>query len=149
MAMCEDQGSFEALTDSNQLNVAKRGRPGTAGPDQNGRVRQPRAARPYPLDLNLPRRDGLEVLAELKEDPRRGFIPVVILTTSQRRRGHLRSYRPATPKVGSASPMDGERFMEGSSRSTTSSSPCGTADCGFLAFMFFFFLLMPGAFRGW
>lgn len=34
------------------------------------------------LDLNMPRKDGREVLAELKSDPDLGKIPVVILTTS-------------------------------------------------------------------
>jgi two-component system, chemotaxis family, response regulator Rcp1 len=34
------------------------------------------------LDLNLPKMDGREVLAELKESPLRKSIPVVILTTS-------------------------------------------------------------------
>ena len=45
------------------------------------------------LDLNLPRRDGLEVLAELKEDPGLRVIPVVILTTSQAEEDILRSYK--------------------------------------------------------
>jgi two-component system, chemotaxis family, response regulator Rcp1 len=42
------------------------------------------AARPdlILLDLNLPRKDGREVLAELKEDPDLKSIPVVVLTTS-------------------------------------------------------------------
>lgn len=35
------------------------------------------------LDLNLPRKDGREVLSELKRDPRLTRIPVVIFTTSQ------------------------------------------------------------------
>src|SRR5207248_5012990 len=35
------------------------------------------------LDLNLPRRDGREVLAEIKSDPDLCQIPVVVLTTSQ------------------------------------------------------------------
>jgi two-component system, chemotaxis family, response regulator Rcp1 len=35
------------------------------------------------LDLNLPRKDGREVLSELKRDPRLMRIPVVIFTTSQ------------------------------------------------------------------
>jgi CheY-like chemotaxis protein len=35
------------------------------------------------LDLNLPRKDGLELLAEIKEDPQLRSIPVVILTTSE------------------------------------------------------------------
>jgi two-component system, chemotaxis family, response regulator Rcp1 len=34
------------------------------------------------LDLNLPRKDGREVLAEIKSDPELKLIPVVILTTS-------------------------------------------------------------------
>lgn len=35
------------------------------------------------LDLNLPRKDGREVLSELKHDPQFTSIPVVIFTTSQ------------------------------------------------------------------
>lgn len=34
------------------------------------------------LDLNLPRKDGRELLSELKSDPSLKFIPVVVLTTS-------------------------------------------------------------------
>ena len=45
------------------------------------------------LDLNLPRLDGLEVLAELKADPVLKVIPVVILTTSSSEEDILRSYR--------------------------------------------------------
>ncbi len=37
------------------------------------------------LDLNLPRKDGREVLAELKSDPALRRIPVVVLTTSEAR----------------------------------------------------------------
>ena len=42
------------------------------------------AARPdvVLLDLNLPRKDGREVLADIKQDPALRTIPVVILTTS-------------------------------------------------------------------
>jgi chemotaxis family two-component system response regulator Rcp1 len=35
------------------------------------------------LDLNLPRKDGREVLAEMKQDPRLDLIPVVVFTTSE------------------------------------------------------------------
>ena len=45
------------------------------------------------LDLNLPRRNGLEVLAELKSDSDLLTIPVVILTTSQAESDILASYR--------------------------------------------------------
>lgn len=44
------------------------------------------------LDLNLPRRDGREVLAELKADPDLAPIPVVILTTSHAHEDIVRSY---------------------------------------------------------
>ena len=45
------------------------------------------------LDVNLPRVSGLEVLAELKQDPDLGVIPVVMLTTSKAEEDILRSYR--------------------------------------------------------
>jgi CheY-like chemotaxis protein len=45
------------------------------------------------LDLNLPRRDGREVLAEIKSDPQLQQIPVVVLTTSQSEEDILRSYQ--------------------------------------------------------
>jgi CheY-like chemotaxis protein len=44
------------------------------------------------LDLNLPRKDGREVLAEVKEDPSLKRIPIVILTTSQAEQDVIRSY---------------------------------------------------------
>ena len=44
------------------------------------------------LDLNLPRRGGLEVLADLKADPDLRSIPVVVLTTSQAEADIMRSY---------------------------------------------------------
>jgi len=45
------------------------------------------------LDLNLPRRDGREVLEDIKKDPKLRHIPVVILTSSQAEEDILRSYR--------------------------------------------------------
>ena len=44
------------------------------------------------LDLNLPRKDGREVLAELKEDPDLHLIPVIVLSTSAAEQDVLRSY---------------------------------------------------------
>lgn len=44
------------------------------------------------LDLNLPRMDGREVLAAIKEDPGLRQIPVVVLTTSQAEQDILKSY---------------------------------------------------------
>ncbi|HXE58062.1 MAG TPA: response regulator [Gemmatimonadales bacterium] len=45
------------------------------------------------LDLNMPRRDGREVLAEIKADPRLRDIPVVVITTSRAQEDVDRSYR--------------------------------------------------------
>ena len=44
------------------------------------------------LDLNLPRKDGREVLAEIKNDPLLTSIPVVVLTTSSADEDILKSY---------------------------------------------------------
>jgi CheY-like chemotaxis protein len=63
------------------------------------------------LDLNLPRRDGREVLAELKDDPELCVIPVVVLTTSEAEEDILRSYRLHANAYVSK-PVDFDRFIE-------------------------------------
>ena len=45
------------------------------------------------LDLNLPRKDGREVLAEIKADEYLKLIPVIILTTSDADQDIIRSYK--------------------------------------------------------
>ena len=44
------------------------------------------------LDLNLPKKDGREVLAEIKKDPELKRIPVVILTTSEDEKDIFKAY---------------------------------------------------------
>jgi len=44
------------------------------------------------LDLNLPRKDGRDVLAEIKNDPQLKRIPVAVLTTSSEARDMIDSY---------------------------------------------------------
>ena len=44
------------------------------------------------LDLNMPRKDGREALAEIKKDPALHRIPVVVMTTSKAEEDVLRSY---------------------------------------------------------
>ncbi|MHB1286638.1 MAG: response regulator [Leptospirales bacterium] len=44
------------------------------------------------LDLNLPRKDGREVLAEIKGDPSLRRIPVVVITSSEAEQDILRTY---------------------------------------------------------
>jgi CheY-like chemotaxis protein len=63
------------------------------------------------LDLNLPRRDGREVLEEVKQDEELGQIPVVVLTTSSADEDILRSYQlHANAYV--TKPVDFERFID-------------------------------------
>lgn len=63
------------------------------------------------LDLNLPRKDGREVLSEVKNDPAFRSIPVVVLTTSEADEDILRSYSlHANAYV--TKPVDFDRFIE-------------------------------------
>ena len=63
------------------------------------------------LDLNLPRRTGLEVLADLKADDDLHTIPVVVLTTSQAEEDIARSYSLHANAYVSK-PVDYQRFSE-------------------------------------
>jgi two-component system, chemotaxis family, response regulator Rcp1 len=63
------------------------------------------------LDLNLPRKDGREVLEEIKVDPELKVIPVVVLTTSKAEEDVIRSYR-LHANCYIAKPVDFNRFME-------------------------------------
>jgi CheY-like chemotaxis protein len=76
------------------------------------RSRHARAPRPglILLDLNLPRFDGREVLAQIKADPELMAIPVVVLTTSEAEEDILRSYQlHANAYV--TKPVDFDRFL--------------------------------------
>lgn len=62
------------------------------------------------LDLNIPRKDGREVLAEIKADPHLRSIPVVIVTSSQAEEDILRSYNTHA-NCYVAKPVDLEKFV--------------------------------------
>jgi CheY-like chemotaxis protein len=62
------------------------------------------------LDLNLPRKNGHEVLAEIKTDAALQRIPVVILTTSEAEEDVLRSY-DLHANAYVTKPVDFERFL--------------------------------------
>jgi CheY-like chemotaxis protein len=63
------------------------------------------------LDLNLPRRNGLEVLADLKADNDLLSIPVVVLTTSHAEEDILRSYS-LHANAYISKPVDFDRFID-------------------------------------
>ena len=79
-----------------------------------------RQQEPYPdavrpdlilLDLNLPRKDGRQVLQEIKNDEHLRHIPVVVLTTSQADEDVLRSYQlHANAYV--TKPVDFDQFIK-------------------------------------
>jgi CheY-like chemotaxis protein len=62
------------------------------------------------LDLNLPRKDGREVLAEMKEHSDLRLIPVVVLTTSEAEQDVLRTYE-LRANCYITKPVDLEKFI--------------------------------------
>jgi len=102
--------AFEEHKVRNRLTVVSDGADALAYLRREGRYSG--AVRPdlILLDLNLPRRDGREVLAEIKNDESLRQIPVVVLTTSQADEDILRSYRlHANAYV--TKPVDFEQFI--------------------------------------
>lgn len=104
----------EALKDAkvrNTLHVAMDGVQALAFLRKQGKY----AAVPRPdlilLDLNLPKKNGREVLEEIKQDDALSHIPIVILTTSQAELDIVESYRlHANAYV--TKPVDLEQFLK-------------------------------------
>ena len=63
------------------------------------------------LDLNLPRKDGREVLADIKADRALKLIPVVVLTTSAAERDLVRTY-DLNANAYIVKPLDLDQFIE-------------------------------------
>jgi CheY-like chemotaxis protein len=63
------------------------------------------------LDLNLPRKDGREVLADVKSSPELRAIPICVLTTSEADEDVLRSY-DLHANAYVTKPVDFDRFIE-------------------------------------
>jgi CheY-like chemotaxis protein len=95
----------------NRLTVAKDGVEALAVLRREG----PHAHVPRPdlilLDLNLPKKDGREVLAEIKADESLRRIPVVVLTTSKAEEDILRTY-DLHANCYISKPVDLEQFIE-------------------------------------
>ncbi|HET9610757.1 MAG TPA: response regulator [Acidimicrobiales bacterium] len=114
----DDEGDVlitrEALAEGkvlNRLNVASDGVEALAYLRREGRYAD--ATRPdlILLDLNLPRRDGRQVLADVKGDTDLRRIPVVVLTTSEAEEDVLRSY-DLHANAYVTKPVDFDRFVE-------------------------------------
>ena len=63
------------------------------------------------LDLNLPKKDGFEVLREVKDHPDVSRVPVVVLTSSQADRDILKSYN-LHANCFVSKPVDVDEFLE-------------------------------------
>lgn len=63
------------------------------------------------LDLKLPKVDGLQVLKQLRADPRTAMLPVTILTTSNEERDVVTSYRLGVNSY-IRKPVDSDAFIE-------------------------------------
>ena len=105
--------TIEALHEGkvkNNLSVAADGVEALAYLRQEGKFKAARRPDLILLDLNLPRMDGRQLLATIKEDASLKRIPVVVLTTSKAEEDVLRSYNLHAncyiPK-----PVDLERFI--------------------------------------
>lgn len=102
--------AFEEYKMRNTLHVVSDGVEALAYLRREGEFAEANTPDLILLDLNLPRRDGRQVLAEIKNDPDLCRIPVVVLTTSQAEEDVLRSYQlHANAYV--AKPVDFERFI--------------------------------------
>lgn len=105
--------TIEALKEAkvlNKLTVVKDGIEALSLLRRQGQ--HARAARPdlILLDLNLPKKDGREVLAEIKADDNLKRIPVVILTTSEDEQDVLKSYN-LHANCYIVKPLDLDRFI--------------------------------------
>ncbi len=104
----------EALRDAKVLNEIYVARDGVEAMDflnRQGNFKQVPIPDLILLDLNLPKKDGREVLAEVKSDPKLKRIPIVVLTTSKADEDIVRSYS-LHANAYITKPVDLNRFAE-------------------------------------
>ena len=86
------QEAFADYKIANRLTVVTNGEDAIAYLRKQGRFADATTPDLVLLDLNLPRRDGREVLRDIKGDPELRRIPIVVLTTSEAEEDVLASY---------------------------------------------------------
>lgn len=104
----------EAFADARLVNVITRARDGEDALHylrREGKYKMVRLPGLVLLDINMPKKNGFEVMTEMKADPKLRHLPVVVLTTSDREEDIVRSYA-----TGACSyirkPMDIDRFRD-------------------------------------
>ena len=95
----------------NHLHVVENGNDAMAFMRKEGRFADVPRPDVILLDLNLPHKDGREVLAEIKSDDDLKAIPVVVLTSSQAEEDIVKSYE-LHANCYVTKPLDLERFLE-------------------------------------
>jgi CheY-like chemotaxis protein len=102
--------AFEDYKIANRLSVVTNGEDAIAYLRRRGRFAEAPTPDLVLLDLNLPRRNGREVLAEIKGDPGLRRIPVVILTTSDAEEDVIAAY-DLHANAYVRKPVDFEQFV--------------------------------------
>lgn len=74
------------------VNTVRDGEEALAYLRRNGKYKVARVPDIVLLDINMPKKNGFEVLEEMKKDPRLQSLPVIMLTTSHREEDVVRSY---------------------------------------------------------
>lgn len=96
---------------TNGINVAKDGDEAIKYLRKEGKYENAETPDLILLDINLPKMDGMEVLAEIKKDEILKCIPVVILTTSDSENDIVKSYNNHA-NCYITKPVDFRKFME-------------------------------------
>ncbi len=102
--------AFEDYKIANRLTVVSNGEDAMAYLRRRGRFTEAATPDLVLLDLNLPRRNGREVLADIKGDPSLRRIPVVILTTSEAEEDVIAAY-DLHANAYVRKPVDFEQFV--------------------------------------
>ncbi|MDR3666107.1 MAG: response regulator [Ignavibacteriaceae bacterium] len=106
--------AVEALKESkiqNNLHVVTDGEEASDFLFKKGKYAKAKVPDLILLDLNLPKKDGRELLAEIKNDPALKRIPVVILTTSKAEEDILKTYN-LHANCYITKPLDLDQFMK-------------------------------------
>ena len=105
------QEAFQEAKISNHLNVASDGVEALEFLRRHGKFANAPLVDLIILDINLPRKNGLEVLSEIKADQALRHTPVMILTTSKSESDILKSY-DLQASCYVSKPLDFDQFMD-------------------------------------
>lgn len=105
------QESFKRNKMSNNLHVVRNGEDAMLFLRREGAYAEAVTPDLILLDLNLPKKDGREVLADIRADPNLTHLPVVVLTSSEDEEDILKSYK-LHANCYITKPVTLERFVE-------------------------------------